>query len=174
MMKCERTTQEHVALVSRRNALGVGIATGVLFAIDPAKDAVAKSPFESDLSPESKAAFDFAIAQNWKSGPGFYAVAYTEDNFGGDPLLVGTPAFMQKPQTGTMPDGWGSKAGSIVVGAGAVLRLFHKVDGRKVDGRESHTTLLPGESLAQVNPLGIGAGACSWKLYPAGDLRPPY
>ena len=68
-----------------------------------------------------------------------------------------------------MPRGWGSKAGSIVVGPAAVLRLIHKVNEQ-----DSHITLLPHESMAQVGAIGIADGQSSWKLYPAGDLRPPY
>jgi hypothetical protein len=160
---------ELLPLVDRRKVMGIGIAAGVALATGPTENAVAKPPAVRDLSPEVKAAFEFAIKKNFKSGPGYWAVAYSDDNFAGEPLLVGTPVFFQKPQEGTMPHGWGSKTGSIVVGPGAVLRLIHRINGQ-----DSHITLLPCESMAQVGAMGIVDGQCSWKLYPAGDLRPPY
>ena len=124
------------------------------------------------MSPELKAAYMFAIKKNpVRSGPGFWAVAYPDDNFAGDPVLIGKLplASLPTPQTGAMPPGWGAKAGSIVAGPSAVLRVVHKVNDQDV-----HVTLLPGESMAAMRALGIVDGVSSWKLYPAFDLRPPY
>lgn len=165
---------ESFPLVSRRELVGLGIASGVALVAGATTEAVAKAPWErefwaTDLGPEYNAAFQFAIKNNFKSGPGFWAVAYPEDNFAGDPVLIGKPVLMPKPATGTMPGGWGAKAGSIVVGSGVVLRLVHTVNGQ-----DTHVTLLPCESMAQVAGLGIADGQPTWKLYPAGDLRPPY
>ena len=155
--------------MNRRSVVCLGIATGAALAAGSTENAWAKGPAVRDMSPEFKAAYEFAIQKSFKSGPGFWAVAYSEDNFAGEPLLVGAPVLLPKPQAGSMPRGWGAKAGSIVVGAGAVLRLVHRVDGR-----DSHVTLLPCESMAQVGDMGYVDGEISWKLYPDGDLRPPY
>jgi len=123
------------------------------------------------LSPELEAAYAFAIKNNWKSGPGYWAVSYSQDNFAGEPLLIGDQHLAtMKPQSGDMPRGWGAKSGSIVVGIRAVLRLVYTVNSQDV-----HVTLLPGESMADVvRTVGIADGVSSWKLFPAGDLKPPY
>lgn len=155
--------------ISRRTIMRAGVATGVVLGTGSSKNAIAKSPAEPGWTPEFTAAFDFATKKNFKSSRGYWAVAYPDDNFAGDPFLVGTPVMITKPQAGTMPAGWGSKAGSIVVGPATVLRLIHKVNGQ-----DSHVTLLPWESMAQIGAIGIVDGQSSWKLYPAGDLRPPY
>lgn len=162
-------TPELLTMMSRRKAMGLGIASGVVIAADSTESAMAKGPFEPSWGPEYKAAFDFVIQQNWKGGVGIWAVAYSEDNFAGEPFLVGTPAFRQKTQAGEMPRGWGATAGSIVVGSGTVLRLFHQVSGQ-----EARITLLPCESIASASAMGIVDGQSNWKLYPTGDLRPPY
>jgi hypothetical protein len=155
--------------ISRRMIIGGGIATGLAIATGPTKIAMAKGPAESEWSPEFNAAFEFAIKKTFKSGRGYWAVAYMDDNFAGEPVLIGNPQLMPKPQAGAMPAGWGSKAGSIVVGPATVLRLVHKVNGQDI-----HITLLPFESMAKVGDIKIADAQSSWKLYPAGNLRPPY
>jgi hypothetical protein len=161
---------ERTPPISRRTAMGFGVASGLALASASTDDAFGKTPFgPPDETPQLKAAFEFAIKSNWKSGPGYWAVSYSDDNFTGEPLLIGNPQLMPKPQSGTMPRGWGSKTGSIVVGPSAVLRLIHKADGQDV-----HVTLLPYESMADLHTVGITDGASSWKLFPAADLKPPY
>jgi hypothetical protein len=155
--------------ISRRTAIGFGAASGLGLATFSSKDVLGKVPFHRELSPELEAACAFAIKSNWKSGPGYWAVAYSDDNFTGEPLLIGNPQLNPKPQSGTMPRGWGAKTGSIVVGVSAVLRLIHNVNGQDV-----HVTLLPCESLAELRTVAITDGASSWKLFPAHDLKPPY
>jgi hypothetical protein len=149
--------------------MGAGIATGLAIAIGPTNNAMAKAPSKRKESSEFEAAYMFAIKQSFLAGPGYWAVIYAGDNFTGEPTLIGKPKLNMKPQTGTMPLGWGAESGSIVVGASAVLRLIHKVNGR-----DKHITLLPFESMAKVGDIKIADGQSSWKLYPAGDLRPPY
>jgi hypothetical protein len=155
--------------ISRRKLLGAGIATGLALATGPTRSTLAKPLAESEWSPEFRAAFDFANKKTYKSGRGYWAVAYLDNNFAGEPVLIGNPQLMPKPQDGAMPAGWGSKTGSIVVGPATVLRLIHSVNGQA-----THVTLLPWESMAKVGDLYIADGQCSWKLYPAGNLRPPY
>jgi hypothetical protein len=165
---------EIAASISRRTAIGFGVASGLALASFPAEDLLAKTPpglQERDMSPELKAAYTFAIKKDVRCGPGYFAVLYPDDNFAGDPVLIGKPPLLSFPklQAGTMPFGWGAKSGSIVVGPSAVLRLIHKVNDQDV-----HVTLLPCESMAAMRTVGINDGVSSWKLYPAGDLRPPY
>jgi hypothetical protein len=155
--------------ISRRKVMGLGFATGVALATGPTKNALGKAPSVRDLSPEFKAAFEFAVQKSFRSGMGYWAVIYPDDAFTGEPVLIGNPQLRPKPQAGAMPAGWGSATGSIVVGRSAVLRLFHRVNGQ-----DAHITLLPYESMAQVGVIGIVDGKSTWKLYPAGDLRPPY
>jgi hypothetical protein len=160
--------------VTRRTAIGLGVASGLALASFPADELLGKTPHglqERDMSPEMKAAFTFAIKKNPLCGPGFFAVLYPEDHFAGDPVLIGKPPLLSFPklQAGTMPPGWGAKSGSIVVGPSAVLRLIHKVNDQDV-----HITLLPYESMAAIRTVGINDGASSWKLYFAFDMQPPY
>jgi hypothetical protein len=165
---------EGAASVSRRTAIGFGVASGLALASLPAEDLLGKTPpsiQERDMSPELKAAYTFAVKKNPLCGPGYFAVLYPDDNFAGDPVLIGKPPLLSFPklQAGTMPPGWGAKSGSIVVGPSAVLRLIHKVNDQDV-----HITLLPCESMATVRSVGINDGVSSWKLYFAFDMRPPY
>jgi len=156
--------------ISRRKVMGVGIATGLALAVAPTNNVMAKAPWaKPDESPEFESAYMFAIKQGWKRGPGYWAVIYTGDTFTGEPKLIGDAQLIPKPQAGTMPLGWGAESGSIVVGPSAVLRLIHKVNGQ-----DTHITLLPRESMAKIRDIKIADGQSSWKLYPAGDLRPPY
>ena len=156
------------APISRRRVVGVGVATGLVLAAGATNSALAKAPWSHE-SPESEAAYMFAIKQGWKRGPGYWAVIYSGDSFTGEPTLIGEAQLMPKPQSGAMTAGWGTETGSIVVGPSAVLRLFHKINGQ-----DTHVTLLPFESLAKVGDLKIADGQSAWKLYPAGELRPPY
>ena len=156
--------------IGRRTVMGVGIATGLALATGPANNVMAKAPWKKpDESPECEAAYMFAIKQGWRRGPGYWAVIYTGDTFTGEPKLIGDAQLMPKPQAGTMPLGWGAESGSIVVGPSAVLRLIHKVNGH-----DTHITLLPFESMAKVGDIKVADGQSSWKLYPARELRPPY
>jgi hypothetical protein len=157
--------------INRRTALGLGVASGLALASFPAEDLLGKTPFSPPPeSPEFKAAYMFAIKKDpLHAGPGFWAVAYPDDKFAGDPVLIGDPVFIPKSQAGTMPRGWGAKAGSIIAGPSAVLRLIHKVNGQDV-----HVTLLPFESMAEMRAMGIADGVSSWKLFPANKLQPPY
>jgi hypothetical protein len=155
--------------ISRRKVIGAGIATGLALSTGQSNIVMAKVPWKPEDSPEYDSAFDFVIKQNWRAGPGYWAVIYAGDSYTGQPTLIGEPRLMPKPQAGTIPVGWGAQSGSIVVGSSAVLRLFHKVDGQ-----DTHITLLPFEQLAKVDALKITDGQSSWKLYPAGELRPPY
>jgi hypothetical protein len=160
--------------VSRRTAIGFGVASGLALASFPAEDLRGKTPpglQEREMSPELKAAYTFAIKKDVRCGPGYFAVLYPDDNFAGDPVLIGKPPLLSFPklQAGTMPLRWGAKAGSIVVGPSAVLRLVHKVNDQDV-----HITLLPCESMAAMRTVGINDGVSSWRLYFTGDLRPPY
>jgi hypothetical protein len=148
--------------------MGAGIATSLVLASGATNDAFAKAPWSHE-SPEAEAAYMFAIKQGWRRGPGYWAVIYTGDTYTGEPKLIGDAQLIPKPQSGTMPPGWGAESGSIVAGPSAVLRLIHKVNGQ-----DTHITLLPGESLAKVGDLKIADGQPTWKLYPAGDLKPPY
>jgi hypothetical protein len=148
--------------------MGAGIATGLALATGPTNSVMAKAPWSKE-SREFESAYMFAIKQGWRRGPGYWAVIYTGDTFSGEPKLIGAPQLIPKPQAGTMPVGWGAESGSIVVGASAVLRLIHKVNGQ-----DTHITLLPFESMAKIGDVKIAGGQSSWKLYPAGDLRPPY
>ena len=160
---------EIVPLFSRRMAIGLGVASGVAFAIASTEKAFGKAP-SGPPDPQLKAASEFAIKSNWKSGPGYWAVCYSGDNFTGEPQLIGDPHLLtQKPQAGTMPRGWGSKTGSIVVGLTPVLRLLHKINGQDLQ-----VTLLPGESMADLRLVGLTDDDWSWKLFPAGNLQPPY
>jgi hypothetical protein len=154
--------------ISRRQVMEAGIATGLALATGATNNVMAKAPWSHE-SPEFESAYMFAIKQGWRRGPGYWAVIYAGDTFTGEPKLIGDPQLIPKPQSGTMPLGWGAKSGSIVVGASAVLRLIHKVNGQ-----DTHITLLPYESMAKVGDFKIVDGQSSWKLYPAGDLRPPY
>jgi hypothetical protein len=161
---------ENGRLLGRRVAIGLGVASGLTFAGAASGDAFGKSPLWSAPDPQLKAASEFALKSNWKSGPGYWAVSYSGDHFAGVPQLLGDPQLLtQKPQAGTMPSGWGLESGSIVVGRSAVLRLVHQVHGREV-----HVTLLPGETMADMQLAGLGDGAWSWKLYPVANLQPPY
>ena len=160
--------------ITRRAALGFGVASGLAIASLPTEDALGKPPSflkDWDWSPELKAASAFALKTDLRCGPGYWAVAYADDKFAGEPLLIGKQALLSKPQpqSGTMPTGWGIKSGSIVAGPSAVVRLIHKVNGQDV-----HVTLLPGESMANMSTMAIADGISSWKLYPTVDLRPPY
>ncbi len=155
--------------ISRRVALGAGFATGLVLATGTTQSVSAKIPWKPEESPEYAVAFDFVIKQNWRAGPGYWAVIYAGDSFKGKPTLIGDPQLMPKAQAGTVPIGWGAESGSIVVGASAVLRLFHKIDGQ-----DTHITLLPFEQFAKVDTFKLTDGQSSWKLYPAGELRPPY
>jgi hypothetical protein len=154
--------------ISRRHIMGAGIATGLALATGPSNNVVAKAPWSHE-SAEFESAYMFAIKQGWRCGQGYWAVIYTGDTFTGEPKLIGDPPLIPKRQAGTMPLGWGAESGSIVVGASAVLRLIHKVDGQ-----DTHITLLPFESMAKISGIKIADGQSSWKLYPAGDLKPPY
>jgi hypothetical protein len=154
--------------ISRRKVVGGGIATGLMLATGATNNAVAKAPWSHE-SPEAEAAYMFAIKHGWRRGPGYWAVIYAGDTFTGEPKLIGDPQLIPKPQVGTMPLGWGTESGSIVVGPSAVFRLIHKVNGQ-----DAHITLLPSESMAKVGDIKIADGQPSWKLYPAGDLKPPY
>ncbi len=160
---------EGLPSISRRTVMGLGFATTVAIAAGSTKNALAKAPSERDLSPEFKAAFSFAVKKDFLAGPGHWAVIYPGDAFTGEPVLIGNPKLYPKPQAGTMPAGWGSATGSIVVGPSVVLRLIYKVNGQ-----DAYITLLPYESMAQVGAIGIADGQSSWKLYLAADLRPPY
>jgi hypothetical protein len=162
---------EIASSISRRTAIGLGVASGLAFASFPAEDLLGKTPPTApDTSPEFKAAYMFAIKKDvFRNGPGFWAVAYPDDKFAGEPVLIGNPVLIPKPQAGAMPRGWGAKAGSIIVGPDAVLRLVHKVNDQDV-----HVTLLPFESMADVRAMGITDGVSSWKLFPAHKLQPPY
>jgi hypothetical protein len=154
--------------ISRRKVMGAGIATGLALTTGSSNSVMAKAPWEHQ-GPEYESAFNFAIKQSWRCGQGYWAVIYAGDTFTGKPKLIGDPPLIPKPQEGTMPLGWGTEAGSIVVGAAAVLRLFHKINGQ-----DTHITLLPFESMAKVGDIKIPDGQSSWKLYPVRDLRPPY
>src|SRR4051812_21983316 len=143
--------------ISRRTAIGFGVASGLALASFPAEEMLGKTPprglQEKDMSPELKAAYLFAIKKDpVHNGPGFWAVAYPDDKFAGDPVLIGKSPLLSfpKPQAGAMPSGWGAKSGSIVAGPSAVLRVVHKVNEQDV-----HITLLPGESMASMRALGI-------------------
>ena len=155
---------------SRRTAIGLGVASGLALAGVPAEDLLGKTPPSSpDTSPEFKAAYMFAIKKDvFRNGPGFWAVAYPDDKFAGEPVLIGNPVLIPKAQAGAMPRGWGAKAGSIIVGPDAVLRLIHKVNDQDV-----HVTLLPFESMADMRTTAITDGVSSWKLFPAHKLQPP-
>jgi hypothetical protein len=157
--------------ITRRTAIGCGVASGLALASASTEEAFGKAPsISSKMSPELTAACDFAIKTNWKSGPGYWAVAYSGDNFTGDAQLIGDQHLLtQKPQAGTMPRGWGSKTGSIVVGVRAVLRLIHQVNGQDV-----HVTLLPHESMADLRTVGLTDDVTTWKLFPDSNLKPPY
>jgi hypothetical protein len=156
------------APISRRKVMGAGIATGLALATGSTNSVMAKAPWSHE-SPEFESAYMFAIKQGWRRGPGYWAVIYAGDTFTGEPKVIGDPQLIPKPQAGTMPLGWGAESGSIVVGPSAVLRLIHKVNGQ-----DTHITLLPYESMAKIRDIKIADGQSSWKLYPAGDLRPPY
>ncbi len=167
-------TSDVAPSISRRTAIGLGVTSGWALASLSTEDMLAKNlpdaPEIRDLSPQFKAAYVFAIKKNpFKNGPGYWAVSYAEDNFTGEPLLIGDPVFIPKPQAGAMPQGWGAKTGSIVVGPDAVLRLVHKVNNEDV-----HVTLLPYESMADLRTLAITDGISTWKLFPAHKLQPPY
>lgn len=156
--------------LSRRAAIGLGVASGLALASFAAEDLLAKAPPKSaDMDPHLAAAWKFAMKSGLRAGNGYWAISYSEDKFAGEPLLFTKPSFLPKPQTGAMPNGWGAKAGSIVVGPSAVLRLVHKVNGQDV-----HVTLLPEEMMSDMRTMGISDGQCSWKLFPVGNLHPPY
>jgi hypothetical protein len=159
------------ARVDRRAVIGLGVASGLALASLPTADVFGKTREEvPEKDPQLSAAFFVAVKRDVRySTNGCYAVLYPENQFAGDPVVIGQPRLITKFDSGTVPNGWGAKAGSIVVGQGAVLRLIHKVNGQDV-----HVTLLPSESMAEVSTLGIADGVASWKLYPANKLRPPY
>ena len=117
--------------ISRRLVMGAGIATGLAIATGPTNNATAKAPWSHE-SAESESALMFAMKQSWRCGQGYWAVIYTGDTFTGEPKLIGDLPLIPKPQAGTMPPGWGTESGSIVVGAAAVLRLIHKVNGQDI------------------------------------------
>jgi hypothetical protein len=162
---------EVAARVDRRAVIGFGVASGLALASFPAADVFGKTqPEAPEKDPQLSAAWFAAVKRDARySTNGLYAALYPENKFAGDPVLIGQPRLITKPDSGTVPNGWGAKAGSIVVGPGAVLRLIHKVNGQDV-----HVTLLPDESMAEVGTLGITDGLASWKLFPANKLRPPY
>ena len=80
---------EIVPLFSRRMAIGFGVASGIAFASALTEDVFGKAPLWSAPEPQLKAASEFAIKSNWKSGPGYWAVSYSGDNFTGEPQLIG-------------------------------------------------------------------------------------
>jgi hypothetical protein len=137
----------------------------------PTADVFGKTqPDTLEKDPQLSAAFFVAVKRDVRySTNGCYAVLYPENQFAGEAVLIGQPRLITKSDSGTVPNGWGAKAGSLVVGPGAVLRLIHKVNGQDV-----HVTLLPSESMAEVGTLGIADGVASWKLFPPNKLRPPY
>ena len=136
---------EGLPSISRRTVMGLGFATTVRACRRLDKKRTGESTVGGHLSPEFKAAFSFAVKKDFLAGPGHWAVIYPGDAFTGEPVLIGNPKLYPKPQAGTMPAGWGSATGSIVVGPSVVLRLIYKVNGQ-----DAYITLLPYESMAQV------------------------
>jgi len=156
--------------INRRTAIGLGVASGLALANVSTEELLGKSPPSTEIfGQQAAAAWQFATKISYKCAAGYFVVLYSDDNFAGEPLLLTKPELLPKPQSGSMPAGWGAKTGSIVVGPGAVLRLIHKVNDL-----DAHITLLPGESMADTRTVGIADGASSWKVFPAGNLHPPY
>jgi hypothetical protein len=155
--------------INRRTAIGLGVVSGLALT-NVSTEVLGKSPPSAGaVDQHAAAAWQFATKISYKCAAGYFVVLYSDDNFAGEPLLLTKPELLPKPQSGSMPAGWGAKSGSIVVGPGAVLRLIHKVNDL-----DAHITLLPGESMADTRTVGIADGASSWKVFPAGNLHPPY
>lgn len=166
----ESNGSREVALpMSRRSAIRIGVASGLALASFPA-DLFGQTPRDSrDMDPHLGAAWEFAVKSSVKCLNGYWVVLYPDDKFAGDPLLLTKPELAMKPQSGTMPVGWGAKAGSIVVGPNAVLRLIHNANNQ-----DANITLLPTEVMADMRVVRTMGGISTWQLFPANKLRPPY